>query len=320
MRRLKKFLFLFIISFSFGMLFSFTAKAEGEAEFRVQTTGPSEDGRIEVSVYIDDIEHIGGADLELQYDPEQVICVDSGLGETVSPAFYDVYHNQEKHLVKYVLLLPTMQDTSTPFLKASFQLIGEEDYQPVFRVVDLVDDTDEIGDVDYKILYQQADGTWAETEGSGEGQGTQEETVDAGGAVEHVEEENAEESSVQNKTGDNKSVDETATTKVKEETLQEPNIKDGQEDREVLNNQKVEETDNQSSETPVAAGSEGVKKEVQEEREGHDVEPEVEEEISTGSKKRIDVGFFLLLLIALVATFIFGRLRKKKRQGCTDKK
>ncbi len=319
MRRLRNFLFLFIISFSFSMLFSFVAKAEGTAEFRVQTTGPSEDGRIEVSVYIDDIEHIGGADLELQYDPEQVICVDSGLGETVSPAFYDVYHNQEKHLVKYVLLLPTMQDTSTPFLKASFQLIGEEDYQPVFRVVDLVDDTDEIGDVDYKILYQQADGTWAETDGSGEGQEAQEEAADGGGAVEHVEEENTEESSVQNEAGDSKSVDGTATTKGKEEILQEPNIKDGQEDREVLNNQEVEETDNQSSETLVAAGSEDVKKDVQEESEEPDMAPQVEE-ISTGSKREIDGGFFLLLLIALVAAFIFWRLWKKKRQECTDKK
>lgn len=306
MRKLKKLLFLFMISFSFSLLFSFAARAEDGVEFRVETTESSPDGKIEVNIYIDDIENIGGADLELQYDPEQVICVDSGLGESVSCAYYDVYHNQEKNLVKYVLLLPSIQDTGEPFLKATFNLLDAESYEPVFHVVDLVDDTDEIADVDCKILYQQADGTWTE---AGESTEEQEESAVISDTPTESTEEKPEETGTQNKVENTETTDRTVTADV--ETLPEQDI-DSQEDSEILNNTETT-VDSKASESSVSAESTDVKKDIQEEAEEPDMEPEAEENIGSEKKSGINAGIFLMFLIVLVVAFILWRQWKKKR-------
>lgn len=138
--------------------------ADQEAVFHVQTAYIQDDGTIKVSVYLTDTSILGGVDAELIYDPDKVDYVSSELGDSFNSDYFDVYHNEEDRKIKYVVLYPEEKEAHGALIQAVFKLKKGESYQPELKVVDLVDNTDEIQNIPYTITYQQADGSWKDSQ------------------------------------------------------------------------------------------------------------------------------------------------------------
>ena len=313
MDRMKNILFLLMFSVAFSALFSVSARAEERTEFRVQTETQPDDGEIEVTIYIDNAEHIGGADLELRYDPEQVSYVDGGIGDNVSAAYYDVYHNQDSQLIKYVLLLPVVQNEDEAFLKAVFKLTDTESYQPDFRVKELVDDSDAIEDVDYTVLYQQADGTWAES---------------ANPSAEQETETDEKSESVDYET--NVAPDNTRSEEVSED-LQNAEASDSLQNTKIPENptgsvesQNTESEKVSRNEKPTAEKAEPEAEKITDgDAEGKaepNTEPEEQEAEKAASAYRLGIGILLILVGIAIAAFVIWKQRKKNITEDTGRK
>lgn len=156
-------LIVFLLAFLLGIK-SISGYASQEAVFHVQTAYIQADGTIEVSVYLTDTSILGGVDAELIYDPNKVDYVSSQLGASFSSSYSDVYHNEKEYKIKYVVLYPEEKEAHGALMQAVFKLKEGESYQPELKVVDLVDNTDEIQNIPYTITYQQADGSWTESQ------------------------------------------------------------------------------------------------------------------------------------------------------------
>lgn len=139
-------------------------KAADNAVFHVQSSEVKEDGRIRVSVYMTDTDYMGGIDAELVYDPSQVTYVASGLGKTFTDGYGTTHCDEATSTVKCVAVYPEAKSAHGELMYAIFQLNGVSSYQPQFQVVDLLDASVEIQPIPYSITYQQADGSWADTQ------------------------------------------------------------------------------------------------------------------------------------------------------------
>lgn len=133
------------------------------AELYVQTADITEDGNIEVVVYLNSVENLGGIDLEIQYDSNKVDFISSSIGASLSSSYSDIYHNQEEASLHYVILYPEGIDAHGVLLRATFEMKEGVSYQPSVVVNDIVDNSLEICDIPYVISYQQSNNTWAET-------------------------------------------------------------------------------------------------------------------------------------------------------------
>lgn len=143
---------------------SLQVEASSAAAFYVQTAAPLEDNTIEVCVYLDEVDNLGGVDLELVYDANKVTFVSSSLGASLQSSLSDIYHDVEKESIHYVLIYSESKAAHGILFKATFQLKETASYQPQLIVNDVVDSTEEIKDISYTIQYQQADGTWSGTQ------------------------------------------------------------------------------------------------------------------------------------------------------------
>lgn len=193
------------------VLFEKNVQAQDSAVFRVQTAEVKEDGTINIAIYLTGVSNLGAVDAELIYDPEKVSYVDAQLGESLKSTYADIYHNEEKALIKYVALYTEPQQASGILMKATFQLLDGESYQPQLNVVDIVDNSDEIKDIPYSITYQQSDGTWSETPDNSEQKadiGVIEKTLETYGAD---ADKNNTVSAGENAVDDNISIDEDET-------------------------------------------------------------------------------------------------------------
>lgn len=159
MKKLKAILLAILLLFQFEPI---EFKATSAAAFYVQTAAVLEDNTIEVCVYLDEADNIGGIDLELVYDTEKVSFVSSSLGPSLQSSLSDIYHEEEKGEIHYVILYSESKSAHGILLRATFQLKEGESYQPQLIVNELLDSTIEIKDIPYTITYQQADGTWSD--------------------------------------------------------------------------------------------------------------------------------------------------------------
>ncbi len=142
--------------------FCLPVKAEENAAFHVQTAEVKDDGTIRVSVYLTDTSNLGGVDAELVYDPSKVTYIGSGLGASFSGGFGETNHLADSSTIKCVTVYSEAKTAHGELMYATFKLNGVESYQPEFRVVDLLDASDDILPIPYSITYQQADGSWAD--------------------------------------------------------------------------------------------------------------------------------------------------------------
>jgi hypothetical protein len=138
-----------------------TAAAD-TAAFYVQTASILQDGVIEVSVYLDDAQNVGGIDAKMSFDPERVEFVESSLGASLSSRLADINYDADNHSIHYIVLYADSVDAHGILFTATFQLKEGESYQPELEVLDLIDNSDELNDIPYRISYQQYDGTWEE--------------------------------------------------------------------------------------------------------------------------------------------------------------
>jgi hypothetical protein len=138
-----------------------TAAAD-TAAFYVQTASILQNGVIEVSVYLDDAQNVGGIDAKLSFDPERVEFVESSLGASLSSSLADINYDADNHSIHYIVLYADSVDAHGILFTATFQLKEGESYQPELEVIDLIDNSDELNDIPYRISYQQYDGTWKE--------------------------------------------------------------------------------------------------------------------------------------------------------------
>lgn len=164
MKKMQKWiaiLLLGILLFQFGTI---EYKASTVAAFYVQTAMVLEDNTIEVCVYLDGVDNVGGIDLELIYDSEKVIFTGSSLGPSLTSSLTDIYHDKEKEKIHYVVLYSNSKSAHGILLRATFEMIDGLSYQPQLIVNELLDNSVEINEIPYTIIYQQSDGTWANTQ------------------------------------------------------------------------------------------------------------------------------------------------------------
>ena len=143
-------------------MFPAVSKAAGTAHFYVQTADVQDDGTLNVTVYLTDAENMGGVEAELIYDPSKVSFVEARLGASLKTELADIYHNENKSLVKYVALYQEAQNPHGALMQVTFQLKEGDSYQPQLNVVGLVDDSVEVKDIPFSVSYQHADGSWSE--------------------------------------------------------------------------------------------------------------------------------------------------------------
>ena len=158
MKRIYKISILILVSMLFfrSELVQIHAAA---AAFYVQTAAAVDDRTIEVSIYLDDADNLGGIDAELLYDPQKVTFISSSFGATLSSIYSDIYHDEENGVVHYVILYPEAVDAHGVLINVIFELREGESYQPQFTVNDLIDNTENLNDIPYTVFYQQANGT-----------------------------------------------------------------------------------------------------------------------------------------------------------------
>lgn len=187
MKKLKAILLAILLLFQFEPI---EFKATSAAAFYVQTAAVLEDNTIEVCVYLDEADNIGGIDLELVYDTEKVSFVSSSLGPSLQSSLSDIYHEEEKGEIHYVILYSESKSAHGILLRATFQLKEGEAYQPQLVINDLLDNSIEINEIPYTITYQQADGTWLDTQdmsGEAADEAVIEKTLEKYGAPEDLE-------------------------------------------------------------------------------------------------------------------------------------
>ena len=143
-------------------MFPAVSNAAGTAHFYVQTADVQDNGTLNVTVYLTDAEYMGGVEAELIYDPSKVSFVEARLGTSLKTELADIYHNENKSLVKYVALYQEAQNPHGALMQVTFQLKEGDSYQPQLNVVGLVDDSDEVKDIPFSVSYQHADGSWSE--------------------------------------------------------------------------------------------------------------------------------------------------------------
>ncbi len=144
--------------------FPLCARAEESAVFHVQASEKQADGTIRVSVYLTDTANLGGVEAELVFDPDKVTYVDSGLGESFKEGYGETNCNAGSNTIKCVTVYPESKTAHGELMYATFQLNGIESYQPEFRVVNMLDSSEEINPIPYTITYQQADGSWTDVQ------------------------------------------------------------------------------------------------------------------------------------------------------------
>lgn len=190
MRRIYRLCAVLLTAVLFFQSGSLQINAASDAAFYVQTAAPSEDGTIEVTVYLDGARHLGGADVELLYDTQKVTFVSSSLGSSFSGGYSDINYDAQKGEIHYVMLYPNGLDADGILMNVTFQLKGKESYQPELKVNDLIDNSMEMNDISYTISYQQADGTWSEqqdTSGVMADENIPQETLEEFGSEEDIE-------------------------------------------------------------------------------------------------------------------------------------
>lgn len=148
---------------------SIRARAEDEASkteaiFHVQTAEGKEDGIIRVAVYLTEVDDLGGVEAEFIYDASKVTYIGSGLGASFAGGIGETNHLPDTQTVRGLVIFPEAKATHGELMYAFFKLNAIESYQPQLKVVDLVDSSDEIKPIPYSITYQQADGSWTETQ------------------------------------------------------------------------------------------------------------------------------------------------------------
>ena len=164
---MKKFKESVVILLVILFLFQFESieiKASGTAVFYVQTVAVLEDNTIEVSVYLDGVDNVGGMDIELIYDSDKVSFVDSSLGESLKSSLSDIYHDKEREKIHYVVLCSNSESVQGVLLRATFEQKEEGAYQPQLVVNELLDNSLEINEIPYETVYQQVDETWVDTQ------------------------------------------------------------------------------------------------------------------------------------------------------------
>lgn len=196
MKKIRK---LRIVLLAILFLFQFEPmkfEASSAATFYVQTAAVLEDNTIEVCVYLDEVDDIGGIDLELVYDTEKVSFVSSSLGPSLQSSLSDIYHNEENGEIHYVIIYSNAKSAHGILLRATFQLKEGKSYQPQLLINDLLDNSIEINEIPYTITYQQADGTWLDTQdmsGQAADETVIEETLDKYGAPEDLDDTGSQE-------------------------------------------------------------------------------------------------------------------------------
>lgn len=139
-------------------------RAVETAVFHVQTADVQDDGTITVTVYMTDTTELGGVDAELVYDPSKVTYVDSKIGQGFTDGISDINHLPDKATVKCLVIYPDTKTAHGELMQVTFQLADTESYQPELRIIDLVDGSLDIQPIPYMITYQQADGSWTDTQ------------------------------------------------------------------------------------------------------------------------------------------------------------
>lgn len=134
----------------------------------MQASERQADGTVRVSVYLNDIANLGGIDAELVFDQGKAAYVGSGLGESFKEGYGTTNYNEGSNTVKCVTVYPEAKTAHGELMYAIFQLKGIESYQPEFKVVDILDASEEIHPIPYTITYQQADGSWTDAQDTSE--------------------------------------------------------------------------------------------------------------------------------------------------------
>lgn len=143
-------------------------RAEGTADFRVQASEVQEDGTIRVSVYLVKISNMGGIEAQLTYEPEKLTYVSSGLGQGFLDGYGTTHYDAETSTIQCVAVFTDAKNVQGEILHAVFRPNNVESYQPEFKIVNLVDSSVELNSIPYTISYQQADGTWTDTQDKSE--------------------------------------------------------------------------------------------------------------------------------------------------------
>lgn len=159
MKKVYKFCVIILAVMLFFQSGSLQIKAASNAAFYVQTAAALEDNTIEVSVYLDEVDNLGGIDVELLYDPQKVTFVSSSLGASLSSTYSDINLDAENGEIHYIILYLEAAEAHGILMNVTFQLKEDESYQPQLVVNDVIDA--ELNDIPYTISYQQADGSWA---------------------------------------------------------------------------------------------------------------------------------------------------------------
>lgn len=144
-------------------MFPAAVTAAGNAHFYVQAADVMENGILEVTVYLTDATNMGGVEAELSYDTSKVSFINARLGTSLDTQLADIYHDQERAVIKYVALYKEAQEPHGALMKVTFQLKEGDAYQPTLQVLGVVDNSDEVVSIPFDITYQHADGTWQET-------------------------------------------------------------------------------------------------------------------------------------------------------------
>lgn len=160
MKRINKLCVVILTVMLFFQSGSLQIHAASNAAFYVQTAAALEDNTIEVSVYLDEADNLGGIDVELLYDPQKVTFVSSSLGASLSSSYADINHDAESGDIHYIILYPETAEAHGVLMNVTFQLKEGKSYQPQLKVNDVIDA--ELNDISYTVSYQQADGAWAE--------------------------------------------------------------------------------------------------------------------------------------------------------------
>ncbi len=163
MKKAKKTGILILTAILFFSLCPQRVKGENNAVFYVQAARNLENGTVEVSVYLNGVDDLGGIDATLSFDPQKVSFVSSSLGASLNSAYSDINYDEEESTLRYIVLFPDSVEANGILMSVVFTLIDVEAYQPVLTVNSMLDGTDELNEIPYTIEYQQADGSLEET-------------------------------------------------------------------------------------------------------------------------------------------------------------
>ncbi len=163
MKKIIKKAICFICAILFFQSGSIPTYADESAAFYVQTAAALSDGMIRVSVYLKDADNLAGIDAELFFDQTKVSFEGSSLGDSYSSSYSDIYCDNEKSSIHYVMLYPNGNTEDGIVFTADFKLIGsDKSYQPELKVNSLIDNSEDMKEISYSIKYQQSDGKWSD--------------------------------------------------------------------------------------------------------------------------------------------------------------